>query len=135
MNVAWREDPSHRAIWECLITYQIDTIGTLTMNQKQINRNEGSMKHSDDHKRGLKLSYGARIWGCSYSQFRELIRQGVIESYPLGPGSQHRRVTIEGIEHARRKLQSMLDNSVAIGHKKSDLSNVPGDEFFNSVFR
>jgi len=83
---------------------------------------------------GLTLQQGARIWGSSYTTFRELVKAGIVKSYPVHPNSRHRRVTLTSIDTARRQLEGVSDSRVLQATTDTVLSDVPGDQFFRDLF-
>lgn len=87
----------------------------------------------NDPDQGLTVQQAASIWGCSYNEFRQLLRDGVIDSYPVRPGSTHRRVTRRAIEEARIRLRVNITDHQPVT-SDTGVSDIDGQTFFDSLF-
>ena len=81
---------------------------------------------------GLTIRQAAAIWGCSYGTMRDLVCSNVIESYPVRPGSKHRRIARASLDAARQRL---TNQSVSEDHNSGQrLSNLNGRDFLDTLF-
>jgi excisionase family DNA binding protein len=84
---------------------------------------------------GMSLPEAAIVMGSSYTTIRELVKSGILDAYPVRPGSRQLRVTRRAIEEARTKLRVQYLN--ASGQSTSIqpvISNADGDTFLKSLF-
>jgi excisionase family DNA binding protein len=89
-----------------------------------------------DPEAGLSYVEAAALMGVSESTFRRLVRENKAATYPVRPGSSHRRVTRGEVDRLRRTMMGTKGTAaITVARKGSELSTVPGDAFLRSLGR
>lgn len=92
--------------------------------------------YTTDADASLSLREAALLMKASYTTIRELVRSGILDAYPLRPGSRHLRVTRRAINEARSRLRALyIDPSSSYSEAaRSPVSTTGGDDFLKSLF-